>query len=268
MGSSAALYLRLVHAQVRSQLQYRVSFVLYLAGSFVLTITEFLGIWVIFHQLPTLRGWTLPEVAFLYGTSYVSFKCTDMVLGHLDTLPDLVRMGQLDTVLTRPAGSLFQVISSDFALRHLGSIAQGALILGWAIASLSIDWNLARLGSFVVMLVCGGLIFGSIWVVGASTVFWTGGNGSEVLNTFTYGGNQLSSYPIDIYAGWLRRLVAFIIPLGFVNYFPALYILDREAAFGSSTVLRFMSPFVAIVLVVIARQVWQLGIRNYRSTGS
>ena len=243
-------------------------FLLSVAGSFLLTVTEFLAIWVIFHQVPVLKGWTLAEVAFLYGTSYVSFKCTDMVLGHLDGLPDLVRMGQLDTVLTRPLGSLFQVISSEFALRHLGSMAQGAIILGFAIASLSIDWNVARVVMMFVMLVSGGLIFGSIWVTGASTAFWTSGNGREMLNAFTYGGNQLTSYPIDIYASWLRRLLAFALPLGFVNYFPALYILGHDDSLGSPTLLRFMSPLVAVALVLIARQTWQLGVRNYRSTGS
>ena len=268
MGNSAALYLRLVHAQVRSQLQYRASFALYIAGSFLLTITDFLAIWVIFRHLPTLRGWTLEEVAFLYGTSYVSFKCTDMVLGHLDTLPELVRMGQLDTVLTRPLGSLYQVISSDFALRHLGSVMQGAIILGFAVVTLSIDWNVLRVVMFVVMLVSGSLIFGAIWVTGASLAFWTTGTGREVLNTFTYGGNQLTSYPIDIYAGWLRRLIAFVIPLGFVNYFPSLYILGREDSLGSPSILRFLSPAVAVALVLVARQAWQLGVRNYRSTGS
>lgn len=268
MDSELRLYPLLVWARVRSQLQYRLSFAFLVAGSCFLTATDFLVIWVIFQHLPSLGGWTLQEVAFLYGTSYLSFKATDMVVGHLDQLPVMVRMGTFDTVLTRPLGSLYQVITADFALRHVGGILQGLVILTYAIVSLHIDWDLARVGLFVVMLVSGGVIFGSIWVLGAATVFWTAGSGLEILNSFTYGGNQLTSYPLNIYAGWLRRLLAFVVPLGFVNYFPSLYILDKQDPLGSPGVLSFLSPVAAVLIAMVARQVWQLGVRHYRSTGS
>ncbi len=241
---------------------------LYVVGSFVLTVSDFLVIWVIFQHLPLLAGWSLGEVAFLYGTSYVSFKTTDMVLGHIDQLPEMIRTGTLDTLLTRPLGSLFQVITSDFALRHLGSIAQGGVVFIYAVSVVDIPWDAGRVGMLVVMMVSGSIIFGAIWVLGAASVFWTTGSGLEVLNTFTYGGNQLTSYPLNIYAGWLRRLLAFVIPLGFVNYFPSLYILDRADPLGAPIALRFLSPLVAVATVIVARSVWGLGIRHYRSTGS
>ncbi len=268
MDSLAVLYMRLSWGRVRSQLQYRTSFVLYIVGSFVLTVGDFLVIWVIFQHLPLLAGWSLGEVAFLYGTSYVAFKTTDMVLGHLDQLPEMIRTGTLDTLLTRPLGSLFQVITADFALRHVGSIAQGIVVLAYAVSVVDIPWDAARVGMLAVMLLSGSAIFASVWVVGAATSFWTTGSGLEVLNTFTYGGNQLTSYPLNIYAGWLRRLLAFVVPLGFVNYFPALYILDRPDPLGAPTALRFLSPFVAAAMVLVARALWGLGVRHYRSTGS
>jgi ABC-2 type transport system permease protein len=263
-----ALYFRLVWARVRSQLQYRTSFVFYVLGSFVLTVNDFLIIWVIFQHLPLLAGWSLGEVAFFYGTSYISFKTTDMVLGHMDQLPEMVRTGTLDTLLTRPLSSLFQVITADFALRHLGSITQGIIVLAYALSVVDISWDVGRVAAMAMMLVCGSLIFAAVWVVGASTVFWTTGSGLEVLNTFTYGGNQLTSYPLNIYGGWLRRILAFVIPLGFVNYFPSLYILDRPDPIGAPAFLRFAAPLVAIAALLVARSVWGLGVRHYRSTGS
>lgn len=268
MGNELALYPRLAWSRVRGQLEYRVSFALMLLGYVAVTVTDFLAIWIIFQHLPLLGGWSLGEVAFLYGTSYVSFKIADMVLGHLDTLPALVRMGTLDTVLTRPLGSLYQVITMDFALRHLGGIAQGLCVLVIACATAGIPWDPGRAAMLPVTIVCGSLIFGAVWVVGATSVFWTMGSGLEVMNTFTYGGNQLASYPINIYAGWLRRILAFLVPLAFVNYFPALYILDKDDALGAPTFVRFLAPVVAAVCVLIARAVWGFGIRHYQSTGS
>lgn len=268
MANELALYPRLIGARIRSQMQYRMSFALYLAGSFVLTAADFFAIWVIFRHIPTLEGWSLEEVAFFYGTSYVSFKTTDMVLGHLDLLPELVRTGNFDTMLTRPLGSLFQIVTADFALRHVGAITQGIVVLAYAMASLSIEWDAGRVAMMAVMLVSGGVIFGGVWVIGASTVFWTQGSGLEVLNTFTYGGNAFTQYPLNIYSGWMRRILAFVVPLGFVNYFPSLYILGKDDPLGAPGFLRFISPLVAVAMVFVAHVAWGFGVRHYRSTGS
>lgn len=268
MANEVALYPRLVWSRVRSQVQYRLSFIFLIVGSFLSTIVDFLAILVIFQHLSALGGWSLEEVAFLYGSAYISFKVADAVVGHLDGLPAMVRAGTFDVILIRPLGSLYQVITQDFALRHVGGISQGVIILIYAISQLSIDWDAGRVIVFVLMLISAGFIFGSVWVMGSAVVFWTTGNGLEFLNAITYGGNQLVQYPLNIYAGWLRRMIAFIIPLGFANYFPTLYILDRPDPLNSPEILRFLSPVVAVLMVLVARQVWMLGVRHYRSTGS
>lgn len=268
MASDLALYPILAGSRIRSQVQYRVSFVLYVLGNLALTGVDFLAVLVLFEHLPLLAGWSLAEIAFLYGTSYMSFKATDMVLGHLDTLGAFIREGTLDVMLTRPMGSLMQVMTADFALRQLGGVIQGAVVFTFAITSIDVDWSPGKLLMLPVMLVSGAFIFGSVWVIGASTMFWTQGAGIEALNTFTYGGNAMTTYPLNIYASWLRRVLAFVVPLAFVNYFPSLYILGKEDPLGSPEVLQFLSPLVAVVMVTLARLAWGTGIRHYRSTGS
>ena len=49
MHDVGSLYFRLIWSRVRSQVQYRTSFVLYVLGAFVLTLSDFLVIWVIFR---------------------------------------------------------------------------------------------------------------------------------------------------------------------------------------------------------------------------
>jgi len=267
MRGWAALYLRLVGARIRAQLQYRVSFVLYVTGAFFLSFTDFLAVLVIFAHLPRLGGWSLGEVAFLYGTSYVTFKITDMAIGHLDHLPEQILQGEFDVVMTRPLGALFQTFTSDFQFRHVGGIAQGLVVLGVALSLVHISWTVGRALMLLVMAISGTVIFSSIWIVGATTAFWSV-RANEYVNAFTYGGNQLTSYPIDIYAGWLRRLFAFVIPLAFVNYFPALYVLGRPDPLGAPAALRFASPLVAVTAALVARSAWGFGVRHYRSTGS
>ena len=73
------LYRRLVGARVRSQLQYRASFALDALGMFLITFLDFGAILVIFSNVPELGGWSVAEVALLYGIGGIAFALTDMV---------------------------------------------------------------------------------------------------------------------------------------------------------------------------------------------
>ena len=85
------------------------------------------------------------------------------------------------------------------------------------------------------------MIFGSVWVVGGCISFWTT-EGGEFTNAFTYGGNFMSQYPVDIFSGWMRRFLAYLVPLAFVCYFPALYLLDKPDPLGLPLFVDFPLP--------------------------
>jgi ABC-2 type transport system permease protein len=267
VADSLALYLRLVGAQVRSQLQYRLSFTLDALASFTNTFVDFLQILIIFHNIPQLDDWTLHEVAFLYGTTCLSFALVDMVVGHLDLFPRMIREGTFDLVLVRPRGSLFQVVAADFSLRKLGRAFQGVLVFAFALTGVDIDWDPGRIAMLAVMLVAGAAIFAAVWIAGATIAFWTV-DGGEFTNAFTYGGNYLTQYPISIYSQWLRRFLVFVVPMAFVCYFPALYVLDKEDPLGFPRAFQFASPLVALAAAIAAGVVWTFAVRRYRSVGS
>jgi ABC-2 type transport system ATP-binding protein len=77
----------------------------------------------------------------------------------------------------------------------------------------------------------GGIIFSSIFVIGAASTFWTI-QANEAINIFTNGGVTMLSYPLEVYHIWLRRFATFVVPLAFVSYYPALFILDRPDPFN------------------------------------
>jgi ABC-2 type transport system permease protein len=117
-----------------------------------------------------------------------------------------------------------------------------------------------------VMIPAAIVIFASVWTVGSCLSFWTT-DGGEFTNAFTYGGNFLAQYPVDIYSSWLRRFLCYLVPLAFVCYFPALYILDKPDPLGLPRLLQFTSPVVAGIGAVVAGLVWRFAVRHYRSAG-
>ncbi len=266
MAELGRIYLRLIGARARSQLEYRTSLALQIVASALLTLLDFVMILVLFENVPELDGWSVQEVALLYGIAGIAFALTDLIVGHLDLFPQMIRDGTFDQILVRPLPSLLQVVASDFSLRRLGKILQALVVLIVALAAANIDWTIGRAVMVPLAIVSGVLIYTGVWIALATIAFWIV-DAIEFVNAFTYGGNFLSAYPITIFGRWLRNLVLFAIPIAFVAYFPALYILDRPDELGLPDALRYASPLVALLTVIVARLVWENAVRHYRSAG-
>jgi viologen exporter family transport system permease protein len=80
-------------------------------------------------------------------------------------------------------------------------------------------------------------VFVGLMVLEATSAFWTT-ESLEVWNAFTYGGVTMSQYPLEIYRPWFRRVFLFAIPLGCVNYLPAVAILGRPDPLGTPLALQ------------------------------
>jgi viologen exporter family transport system permease protein len=267
VADAARVYVSLVSAAIRAQLQYRTSFVLDVVGMFLVTFLDFVAVLVIFHNVPRLGTFSVAEVALLYALSAMSFALAEFVVGHLDLLSDYVRTGSFDVMLARPRGTLLQVLSSDFRLRRLGQLLQGAAVFAYAVSALDLTWNAGRVAMVFVAVVSGAIIFSAVWVAAISVVFWSV-EGRESASAFTYGGQFLTQFPIDIYSQWLRRFLAYLVPMAFVAYFPGLYILDKRDPLGLPSFLRFASPVMAVLAAIAAGATWRFAVRHYRSTGS
>ena len=265
--ADAVLYQRLIGARIRSQMQYRVSFLLMTLVSFVVTGSDLLAILILFKYFGELAGWRAGEVALLYGLAMVAFGLSEMVAAGFDLFPQAIRQGEFDRVLLRPVGIFVQVLAADFQLRRLGRVAQGGLALALAIAWTSIAWTPLKVLYLPVVLVSGFVMFSALLVLGAVLCFWTV-QSVEIMNTVTYGGTELASYPLPIYHELLQRFFTFVVPLAFVSYFPALYLLDRPEAQRLPGWLPGMTPVAAAVLALVAWLAWRVGVRHYQSTGS
>ena len=253
-------------ARARSQWQYRGSFFLFLIGQALTSFIDFLALLAIFSQIDALAGWSVAEVALLYGMASTAFHITDQVIGSLDHLPLRIQDGSFDSYLLRPAGALVQVTADGFALRRLGKLVQAVPVLVVALATADISWSVLTAAHLVVSIVAGAAIYGAIWVSGVTICFWVI-DAREFVNAFTYGGNFLANQPMEIYSTWFRRLFI-LIPIAFVTYFPALSILGKERPDWAPEVLSYASPLVAIACLVLANTFWRFGVRQYRSTGS
>ena len=261
------LYLRYVGFSVRAQLEYRASAIMLSVGQLLLTGMEFFAVWALFDRFGDLEGWTLPQVALLYGMANVAFGVAEIVARGFDLFPRLVKSGEFDRLLLRPRHTALQVAATDVYVFRIGRLVQGLAVLVWAVASLDIAWSVPKGALLVVAIGSGTAIFSGLLILQATLAFWTT-EGLEVANTLTYGGVETTQYPLSIYAGWLKGLFTFVVPLACMNYLPALAITGHPEGSTVPTWLPWCAPLVGFLFLLVCLRIWAFGVRHYRSTGS
>lgn len=261
------IYRRLVGAQVRSEMQYRVSFVAQLSGSFLVTILDLAALLILMSRFQQMGGWTLAEVTLLYGMSSASLGLADLLAGGFADFDRLIIRGEFDQYLLRPLSTGLQLMAAGFRIRRVGRLLQGLAALALALVLLHAAWDAGR-WLFLAVAVAGGMfIFLAILIAGAASAFWTPQTG-EVVNIFTYGGQTMTTYPMHIYQEWMQIFFTFILPMAFIDYYPALYLLRKPDPFGLPGWLPFLAPVLALLAMAASLAYWRAGIRRYQSTGS
>jgi ABC-2 type transport system permease protein len=261
------LYLRLIAARVRAQLQYRASFLFELASFALITAVEFIAVVIVVQRFDSIGGWALPEIAILYGISAAALGCAEMIGRGFDApFERMIMHGTFDSVLLRPHGTFFQVLASEFQVRRLGRVIQGLVVLisgGMTLA----EWHASSFIALLLGISCSTVLYLALYSVGATLCFWTVKQ-PEVINAFTIGGQQLTSYPLSIFDEAVRVIFLSVVPLGAVIYPAALTILGRSDPTGIPAALIWFAPLIAGAAAVAAWRFWEVGVAQYQSSGT
>jgi ABC-2 type transport system permease protein len=261
------LYKRYISISFKSQMQYKVSFLLQTVGQFLAIAIEFLGIWALFSRFHSIGTWTLGEVTLFYGMVNISFACADALGRGFDTFGKIIKSGDFDRLLLRPRTTVLQLLGTEFTLKRIGRFFQGFVVMGWSLSTLNIPFSLKALWLLSSSFIGGVALFVGIVIVQATLTFWTI-ESLEMMNILTYGGVETAEYPLSIYRKWFQQFFTFLVPLACVNYFPLLAVLEKENTFSVPLWFCYISPMAGILFLLVALQLWKAGERHYCSTGS
>jgi ABC-2 type transport system permease protein len=260
-------YRALIRAQIRSQMQYRMGFIVDLIGTAVITFLDVASVIVLFRVTKTLGGFDFRESLLMATLANTAFNTPDLCVGNVERLRIYVRTGLLDAILVRPRAVLAQLLVTDFTARRVGTVVQAVIVLGVAVAVAPVHWTMARIALLVITPVVGAVFFMGLFVAGATVAFYWIESG-EFANAFTYGGRTFTTYPVSIYSGVFRRVFAYGAGFAFVAYYPTLTLLGRPDPLGAPSWLGWCTPLVAGASIGLAWLLWRTGIRHYRSAGS
>ncbi|MCL5275113.1 MAG: ABC-2 family transporter protein, partial [Chloroflexi bacterium] len=84
MSFTSDIYRRLIGVQIRSQMQYRAAFLLDSFTTGFSVLISFVTLALILQRFDNVGGWSLAEVAFLYGMVETAFGIMDMLFSGFD----------------------------------------------------------------------------------------------------------------------------------------------------------------------------------------
>lgn len=256
------LYGHYISIIVKSSMQYKTSFFLFVVGQFLVSFNVFLGVFFMFQRFHTVKGFSFQEVVICFSIVLLEFSLAEMYARGFDSFPSMVRKGDFDRILLRPRGAVLQVLGSRFELTRIGRMLQSVLMFIYAVGSGEIQWTADKVLAIVLMLAGGSALFTAMFMIGAAFSFFTT-EGLEFMNVFTDGAREYGKYPFSVYGKRFLWITTFLFPYALVQYYPLLYLLDRR----DNPILIFL-PMAAALFLIPAYLFWRVGVRHYKSTGS
>lgn len=249
---------------LRKQLQYRLNFIIACVSIGPIHLIQLVFSWFITKEFDGFGTWDAWNLIFLYGLMLTSYGIAQVFARNLRYLEEFVVTGSLDIYFVRPQSILFGLIFNNLGVIEIfAHFLPSVIVLVVACIYNRVHWSLCKLLVLFGAVIGGAFIQMALFLLIGSVSFWT--MRSRSLEKIFYAFKDFLNYPLYVYGKEVLAFLTYVLPLAFVNYYPSLYILDKENARNA---LNFMTMPVAVCLSGIVLLVWRISLAHYESAGS
>jgi ABC-2 type transport system permease protein len=256
------LYFLITSQYIKARMQYRADFIISSIGILFQNAASLLVFWVLFHSIPTLAGWSFSEIIFIYGFYLLAAAPAQVFFDHIWSLRMELVQGTFIKYYFRPMNMMFYFMSDVVDLKGFAQVVIGIGTLIYASVQLGLDWTPSRVVLLVILLSGAALVVASLLMIAAFSAFWVLYSFSILALAFRL--REFSQYPTTIFDGIFRFIFTYVVPIGFVAFYPSQLFLRPE----QMSWLVYLSPLVGILFFILAYRVWILGVNSYTGTGS
>lgn len=257
------LYKVLAAQFLKTIMQSKVDFLMGLFGFFLSQIMGIAFLYLVFEQIPDLKGWTLDQLIFIYGFAQIPRGIDHLLTDNIWLVAyRLVINGDFDRYMLRPMNIFFQVIAEKLQPDALGELLVGTILVARSLAKGIVVTDGLHIALFFVSILAGALIYTSIKLFFASLAFWVKVSGPFLQAAYDLA--NFAKYPTEIYAKGIRFLITWVVPFAFVAYLPAGFFLKADA----SAWVVGIECCIAALFWCAAYGVFVCGTRVYESAGN
>jgi ABC-2 type transport system permease protein len=254
-----------VRLRAKERMEYRGAYILGVVTQILGYGSQYAVIWLLLHRFHAIHGWTWPEVAFLYSLDLFTYA-----LGAAFTfspMTDLERMvvdGTFDEVLVLPVNPYAYVTARMYNVGYLAHVLLSVAVLIWASTQLPIQWTPLMILYLLLTIASGSLLqAGAVTFIGAWVFTLVR---ARFLFTLFYRLKGFIAYPASAYGAFIQILLTVVVPLAFVNFYPASALLSKDAGVFPGW-LGWLAPIVGPLVFAGAYRFWTRGVDAYQSAG-
>lgn len=261
--SELRMMFRLLRASAKSQVMYRMDFIIGVIGTLFYNATFLASVGIITSQFHDIGGFSAWEIVFLYSLFELCHSFYGFFLMNMTSyLNQRVMDGTLDIYFLRPYSILTQLSGTKMNYTAFVDAGIGLGCFVTAFLQLGLHWYAGYWLLLVVFIVSGGFIeFALALAMNCATVVFP--NTRSLFGAYY----QLiiigQRYPLNIFSQGFQALLTFVFPLGFMNYYPALLLLGKTGGW-----VGYFTPLVAVLFSGLAITLFHATLRHYNSTGS
>jgi ABC-2 type transport system permease protein len=258
---SLRLYFLLQRASARGAMQYRLNTLIGILSGAIWQGTGFAFIWVVMHTFPSLAGWGLAEIAFLYGLRLTAHALAMIPMMSVNNIQWVVREGEFDRFLLRPLNPLVQLMGNRMGIAQFGDLLVGVALLAVSSQNAHVQWNVWLIAFCFVAIGGGALIEAAFFLALCSLSL-------RMIDTFALRVfiddifSKFGSYPMKIFGGVTEWLLTFVLPVAFAAYVPSSVVLGKL-----HTPWALAGPLLGVVLIALAYLIWRRQLGHYQSVG-
>jgi ABC-2 type transport system permease protein len=243
-------------------MQYRADFIISSVGMVFDCLFGLAVFWILFSTIPDLAGWSFLEMVFIYSFYMLSVTPMQILFDNMWALRYNLQDGSFLKYYFRPLNMMFYYLSETFDLKGLTQLALGVALFAYASIELAVNWTALKLLLLGVTLLGASLVSISLITIAACSAFWIV-NSFPVMN-LSWRIREFGQYPMNVFDVATRAVFTFLLPIGFVAFYPAeIFLRPAEAS-----PVAFLSPVFGLALFAITYRVWKAGVNSYSGTGS
>lgn len=262
---SLDVFLQFVRLRMKERMEYRAAYLLGIVAQIWGYGAQYLAVWLLLHRFRAIHGWSWPQIAFLYSLDLFTYALgAAFTFSPMTELEQMVEQGTFDGVLVLPTNPYIYLTARMYNLGYLAHVTLSGFVLVWAITQLSIHWT-----ALTVLYLCLVLISGVLLQAAAFTLLGTWAFifvHSQFLFNLYYSFKTFISYPVSVYGAFVQILLTAVIPLAFINFYPATILLSKEGQLFPGWT-GWLAPLIGPLMFVTAYKIWMYGVDKYQSAG-
>ncbi|AEI43602.1 ABC transporter permease [Paenibacillus mucilaginosus] len=259
----ARIYGLFAKNSVISMMEYRVNFVFGILIELAYLCIKLSYVYVIYRIGVDIRGFSPDQILLFTGVyTVMAGLYSTFFYGNFIQLPEHIRTGSLDIMMTRPVSLQFMATLRSIDIGYsIPNLIGGVLMIVYGWRQSGIPVTAAHVAGFIGFILIGVMLTYAIFLLPQLLAFWTVKTGgvNEVSNAL-FDFNQM---PMAIYHTAIQRAGTFLLPVFLISNLSPLYILGRM-----TPVYWVWGCAAPLLFLLMTRLLWRIAIRGYTSASS